>query len=287
MSPKGDYAAVKKDIASILDKPDYDDGSLGPIFVRLAWHASGTYDKKTRTGGSNGATMRFDPEVADGANAGLEHARAFLEPIKQKHPWISYADLWTLAGATAIEEMGGPTINWKPGRSDKDPKKLTAHDVPPNGRLPDAALGQDHVRQIFYRMGFDDREIVALVGAHALGRCHADRSGYEGPWTHTPTRFSNQYFKLLTGLTWRKKEWDGPVQYTDEDDELMMLPADMAVIRDPEFAKIAKEYAQDKDVFFKDFAAAFEKLIDLGVPRGDDKGNAPVAPNQKKAGAKL
>lgn len=124
--------------------------------------------------------MRFDPEVRDSANAGLEHARAFLEPIKQKHPWISYADLWTLAGATAIEAMGGPQIPWNAGRTDKDPKNLTAHDVPPNGRLPDAAKGQDHVRDIFYRMGFNDREIVALIGAHALGRCHSDRSGYSG-----------------------------------------------------------------------------------------------------------
>lgn len=52
------------------------------------------------------------------ASAGLEHARRFLEPIKQKHPWITYADLWTLAGVVAIKEMGGPDIKWKPGRTD-------------------------------------------------------------------------------------------------------------------------------------------------------------------------
>ncbi|TPX64237.1 hypothetical protein SpCBS45565_g06059 [Spizellomyces sp. 'palustris'] len=271
----GDYGKVREDIKAILKKPDYDDGSLGPVFVRLAWHASGTYDKHSRTGGSNGATMRFNPESNDGANAGLEHARAFLEPIKQKHPWITYADLWTLAGCTAIEAMGGPQIPWKAGRTDRDPKNLTAKDVPPNGRLPDAAQGQDHVRDVFYRMGFNDREIVALIGAHSLGRCHSGRSGYSGPWTYTPTRFSNQYFKLLTSVDWRKKKWDGPLQYVDEDDELMMLPADMAVLWDPEFAKIAKEYAKDQDVFFKDFAAAFGKLVELGVPRANDPGNAP------------
>jgi catalase (peroxidase I) len=262
-----DYELVKKDIIAILKNEDWDDGSLGPLFVRLAWHASGTYDSKTRSGGSNGATMRFGRESTDGANSGLEHARQFLEPIKAKHPWISYADLWTLAGATAIEAMGGPVIPWRPGRTDRDEKTLKPDDIPPNGRLPDAAKGHDHVREIFYRMGFDDREIVALIGAHALGRCHTDRSGYSGPWTYTPNRFSNQYFKLLTTLKWKKKVWDGPVQFVDEDDELMMLPADMAILWDKEFAKVAREYANDKDLFYKEFAAAYGKLLELGVPR--------------------
>ena len=57
--PKPDYAAVKAAISDMLEKEDYDDGSYGPVFVRLAWHASGTYDKNTNTGGSNGATMRW------------------------------------------------------------------------------------------------------------------------------------------------------------------------------------------------------------------------------------
>ena len=97
--------------------------------------------------------MRFKPESTDGANAGLEHARAFLEPIKAKHSWISYADLWTLAGVVAIEAMNGPKIPWKGilvkpedmliitlgGRSDVSPQVAAAQPakvVPPNGRLP-------------------------------------------------------------------------------------------------------------------------------------------------------
>lgn len=71
--------------------------------------------------------------------------------------------------------MGGPDIKWRPGRSDSDKTQCT-----PDGRLPVAALAQDHLRQIFYRMGFNDQEIVALSGAHALGRCHTDRSGFDG-----------------------------------------------------------------------------------------------------------
>lgn len=57
----------------------------------------------------------------------------------------------------------------------------------------------NHLRDIFNRMGFNDQEIVALSGAHALGRCHATASGYVGPWTPTPNSFNNLYFSLLKG----------------------------------------------------------------------------------------
>lgn len=73
-----------------MSNPNQNNSSL-----RLAWHASGTYDQHKKDGGSDGATMRFKPEAEDSANAGLEVARAVLEPVKAKHPWISYADLWT------------------------------------------------------------------------------------------------------------------------------------------------------------------------------------------------
>ena len=80
-----DYQNVYNEIAKRLEeKDDYDDGSYGTVLVRLAWHASGTYDKETGTGGSNGATMRFAPEGDHGANAGLKAARDFLEPVKGK-----------------------------------------------------------------------------------------------------------------------------------------------------------------------------------------------------------
>jgi len=80
-----DYQKVYDAIARRLEeKDDYDDGSYGPVLLRLAWHASGTYDKETGTGGSNGATMRFAPESDHGANAGLKVARDFLEPVKGK-----------------------------------------------------------------------------------------------------------------------------------------------------------------------------------------------------------
>ena len=255
-----DYGEIKKEIANILDDDNHDDGSLGPIFVRLAWHASGTYSKYDKTGGSSKATMRFSPESDHGANAGLGLARNRLEKIKQQYPELSYGDLWTLAGVVAIEEMGGPKIKWRPGRVDGQ-----ANDCTPDGRLPDAAQRHDHLRNIFYRMGFNDQEIVALAGAHSLGRCHTDRSGFKGPWTNAPTTFSNLYFVELLGNKWTPKKWNGPMQYEDPTGNLMMLPADMALKEDPTFRRYCELYARDERRFFEDFAAAFQKLTELGV----------------------
>ncbi|KAI4158572.1 MAG: hypothetical protein LQ342_007311 [Letrouitia transgressa] len=269
-----DYQKVYNDIAARLEeKDDYDDGSYGPVILRLAWHCSGTYDKATGTGGSNGATMRFAPEGDHGANAGLKAARDFLEPVKhkganmgenstEKFPWISYSDLWTLAGVCAIQEMQGPQIPWRPGRADRDVSMCT-----PDGRLPDGAKDQSHLRAIFGRMGFDDREIVALSGAHALGRCHTDRSGFEGPWTFSPTVVTNDYFRLLMDEKWKFRQWDGPKQYQDASSQsLMMLPTDMALIKDKAFKKHVERYAKDDQVFFSEFRDVLVKLFELGVP---------------------
>ena len=74
-------------------------------------------------------------------------------------------------------------------------------------------------------MGFNDQEIVALSGAHALGRCHRDRSGFDGPWTFSPISVTNEYFKLLFDESWVWKKWDGPKQLEDKKTKsLMMLP---------------------------------------------------------------
>jgi cytochrome c peroxidase len=303
MSQKGDFEAVRRDIAKLLHQPEYDDGSAGPVLVRLAWfalplfllpislsssqltdrnrHSAGTYDAETDTGGSNGAGMRYEAEGGDPANAGLQHARVFLEPVKSKHPWITYSDLWTLAGVVAIKEMGGPEIPWQGGRTDYvDDSKL-----PPQGRLPDGAKGADHLRHIFYRMGFNDQEIVALSGAHNLGRCHSDRSGFEGAWVNNPTRFSNQYYRLMSSLQWRKKTLpNGVSQFVNYDEdtetELLMLPTDMALLSDAAFAPWVKKYAEDKDLFFRDFAKVFAKLLELGIER-DEQGRVTNSDNEK------
>jgi cytochrome c peroxidase len=180
----------------------------------------------------------------------------------EEFPWISYSDLWTLAGVCAIQEMQGPIIPWRPGRQDRDAASCT-----PDGRLPDASQGRDHLRSIFYRMGFDDREIVALSGAHSLGRCHTDRSGFSGPWSFSPTTVTNEYFRLLMDEKWGWKNWNGPKQYEDKKTKsLMMLPTDMALIKDNGFKKHVERYAKDSQVFFKEFSDVLVKLFELGVP---------------------
>ena len=217
--------------------------------------------------------MRFAPESAWGANAGLAHARAKLEPLKKEFPGASFADIWSFAGTVAIESMGGPKMKWRPGRKDVVQVTVTL----PDGLLPDAdgrdkkANPADHVRDIFYRMGFNDREIVALSGGHAIGRCHEDRSGYWGPWTRAPTTFSNEFYRLLLEEKWTLKTthkggpWKGPAQFEDKTGELMMLPTDLALVQDAKMKPIVQEYAKDEKKFFEDFAKAWIKLQENGV----------------------
>lgn len=162
----------------------------------------------------------------------------------------------------AIQEMQGPKIPYRSGRTDRDVSFCT-----PDGRLPDASKDRKHIRAIFGRMGFNDQEMVALSGAHALGRCHTDRSGYDGPWTFSPTTLTNDYFKLLLEEKWQWKKWNGPKQYEDvKTKSLMMLPTDMEIVKDKTFRKHAERYAKDNEVFFKEFADAVMKLFELGVP---------------------
>eukprot|EP00746_Dinoflagellata_sp_MGD_P088464 gnl/MRDRNA2_/MRDRNA2_35002_c0_seq1.p1 gnl/MRDRNA2_/MRDRNA2_35002_c0~~gnl/MRDRNA2_/MRDRNA2_35002_c0_seq1.p1 ORF type:complete len:436 (+),score=60.79 gnl/MRDRNA2_/MRDRNA2_35002_c0_seq1:61-1368(+) len=261
-----DWPAVKADILDVMAK----DENRGPTLVRLAWHSSGTYDKMTKTGGSSGGTMRFEEELAHGANAGLNKAVAWLEPVFKKHEaeGLQHADLYTLAGAVAIEAMGGPPITWRAGRIDA-PRSA----VPPEGRLPGADKGDftstaNHLRDIFFRMGFDDKDIVALSGAHALGYTHKENSGFEGPWTGTPTKLTNAYYTFLLKLPWEEETVPetGNRQYGTgkKPNRLMMLESDLALIKDPKFRPYVEKYAKDQSLFFTDFAAAFSRLLELG-----------------------
>ncbi|KAJ6778377.1 THYLAKOID LUMENAL 29 KDA PROTEIN CHLOROPLASTIC-RELATED [Salix koriyanagi] len=122
-------------------------------------------------------------------------------------------------------------------------------DPPPEGRLPDATKGSDHLRDVFGHMGLSDKDIVALSGAHTLGRCHKERSGFEGPWTPNPNIFDNSYFKeLLSG----------------DKEGLIQLPTDKVLLEDPAFRPLVDIYAEDEDAFFADYAEAHLKLSELG-----------------------
>jgi peroxiredoxin len=308
-----DYSAVRRELLLMMDNPSWDDGSLAPIFIRLAWHSSGTYDAASGTGGSNGAGMRFEAEAADPENAGLHSARAFLEPAKRKFPGISYSDLWILAAYVGIEHTGGPRIAFRPGRVDYASEvELASYCCPQggHGRLPAAekyvsydgvdAEGRPngwqglcmHIRnEVFYRMGFNDREIVALLcGGHVYGRCHPTSSGYAGAWVEHPTRWSNEYATDMLEDEWRLVDhsdtWldaqgaaelrpaPGNRQYVNkcpfsvsDDANQMMLLSDMVLAWDPAFRAVLEEYAVDERRLSHDFAVAFKKLTELGCER--------------------
>ncbi|XP_062219302.1 probable L-ascorbate peroxidase 8, chloroplastic [Phragmites australis] len=280
--------SAREDIKELL-KTTY----CHPILVRLGWHDSGTYDKNIeewpQRGGADGS-LRFDAELKHGANAGLINALKLIQPIKDKYPGITYADLFQLASATAIEEAGGPKIPMKYGRVDV----TTPEQCPPEGRLPDAGPRDpaEHLREVFYRMGLDDKGIVALSGAHTLGRSRPDRSGWGKPetkytkggpgepggqsWTVEWLKFDNSYFKDI-------KE--------QRDQDLLVLPTDAALFEDPSFKVYAEKYAEDQEVFFKDYAEAHAKLSDLGAkfdpPEGfsldDDTSAAPADEKKEEA----
>ncbi|KAJ6391672.1 hypothetical protein OIU77_025609 [Salix suchowensis] len=254
--------SAREDIKELLKSK-----SCHPILVRLGWHDSGTYNKNIeewpRRGGANGS-LRFDIELKHAANAGLVNALNLIKPIKDKYSGVTFADLFQLASATAIEEAGGPKIPMKYGRVDVS----APADCPEEGRLPAAGPPKpaDHLREVFYRMGLNDREIVALSGAHTLGRSRPERSGWGKPetkytkngpgapggqsWTAKWLKFDNSYFKDI-------KE--------RKDDDLLVLPTDAALFEDPSFKVYAEKYAEDQEALFKDYAEAHAKLSNLGA----------------------
>ena len=302
-----DYNCVKEELLKMMDNPNHDDGSIGPILIRLAWHSSGTYDKDSKSGGSCGAGMRLpeSPEALDPENKGLEVARAFLDPVKVKYPSISYSDLWILAAYTAIEHSGGPKIEFQAGRQDIEDPDLAV----PSGRLPQAEFGCNgdvdekgrlvgwenlakHIRSVFNRMEFSDREIVALLcGGHVYGRCHSNYSGYEGVWVEEPTKFSNEYAADMVEDEWicvtndtlidgkpvdeRVRPAKGKRQYVSknvgshadnmEGTPQMMLGADMVLLWDDEFKVHLQKYAEDTELLKKDFGVAYKKLTENGA----------------------
>lgn len=209
-------ADLKKVMTSSQDWWPADFGNYGPLFIRMSWHAAGTYRIFDGRGGANGGFQRLAPLNSWPDNANLDKARRLLWPIKQKYgSKISWADLLVLAGNVAMDSMGFKTIGFAGGRVDAweavninwgseakmleskrqdqkgDLKKPLAATVMgliyvnpegPNG-VPDPLAAAKSIRESFGRMAMNDEETVALIaGGHAFGKVHgAAPTNHLGP----------------------------------------------------------------------------------------------------------
>lgn len=265
------YDLVAQTIKNVIPQPNYlPDGTIGPNMIRFTWHCCAHYDPASGTGGSSGGTMGFAQEFNDIGNTGLITTKSYLDKIQHQFPWITFADVYTFPECVAFEELGGPKIEWKPGRTDcSGPNK-----VPVMGRLPVASNDSDLIKEVFYhRLGFNARETVALIGCcHGLGGCHARYSGFNGTWTRKLFTWDNGYFKALLEENWCLGVVPeiGIEQYYNEDKSLTMLNTDIEFLKCPEFKRWVEIYANNEAFFNEQLATAFAKLLELGVIRDKD-----------------
>ena len=205
-----DVEALKRDVFEVMTTSQEwwpaDYGHYGPLFIRLAWHAAGTYRIGDGRGGAGEGLQRFAPLNSWPDNASLDKARRLLWPVKKKYGRkISWADLLVFAGDCAIESMGLKTFGFGFGRPDvwepnevfwgpedewlgdarySGERELSGHlgavqmgliyvnPEGPNGN-PDPLASARDIRETFARMAMDDEETVALiVGGHTFGKCH-------------------------------------------------------------------------------------------------------------------
>ncbi len=218
---KLDYKALKKDLHDLMtDSQEWwpaDYGHYGPFFIRMTWHAAGTYRTSDGRGGGGTGDQRFAPLNSWPDNGNLDKARRLLWPIKQKYGnKISWADLFILTGNVAIESMGGKTFGFSGGRADiwsppediywgqenewLENKRYTGDrelEMPlgavqmgliyvnpqgPDGN-PDPLASARDIRETFARMAMNDEETVALTaGGHTFGKAHgaSDPDKYVG-----------------------------------------------------------------------------------------------------------
>ncbi len=218
---KLDYQALKKDLYDLMtDSQEWwpaDYGHYGPFFIRMTWHAAGTYRTSDGRGGGGTGDQRFAPLNSWPDNGNLDKARRLLWPIKQKYGnKISWADLFILTGNVAIESMGGKTFGFSGGRADiwsppediywgqenewLENKRYTGDrelEMPlgavqmgliyvnpqgPDGN-PDPLASARDIRETFARMAMNDEETVALTaGGHTFGKAHgaSDPDKYVG-----------------------------------------------------------------------------------------------------------
>ena len=366
MDPEFDYAeefkkldldAVVKDLTALMtdSQPWWpaDYGHYGPFFVRMTWHAAGTYRIQDGRGGGGAGMQRFAPTNSWPDNGNLDKARRLLWPIKQKYGnKLSWADLMILAGNVAMESMGFKTFGFGGGRPDVyEPDEtywgaettwladeryqgdsqldnplaavqmglIYVNPEGPNGKADPLASARD-IRETFARMAMNDEETVALkTGGHTFGKAHGAgdpgkyvgpapegapisaqgfgwinskaqghgvdtiTSGIEGAWTTNPTKWDNDYFKILLENDWElvkspagAQQWipkgcamanavpdahDPSVRHAP-----IMTTADLALKFDPAYLAISKDFYANPDKFADAFARAWFKLThrDMG-----------------------
>ncbi|CAG8561121.1 12571_t:CDS:2, partial [Funneliformis mosseae] len=158
-------------------------------------------------------------------------------------------DLWSLAGVIAVEVLGGPKIPWKFGRKDaKDGINREQH-------IPGISSGPDGIHTDFGPLGLTERDIVALIGAHTVGRSHQKFENGEGKWTEQNNRFTNQFYVNLekTSNKLASVNLASKNSFSQGSPDMIMLASDLALFRDPKFKEIAKEYArnQKKKLYYR------------------------------------
>lgn len=254
------YNQIRSEIRSIMYDVSFDDGCLGPQLLRLSFNQCATYSKYDGLGGSNGASLRFEPECSMKHNLGLLNAIRILQIIKEKYSKISISDLWVLASYVAIEEMGGPFIEFIPGRIDAESGVACMEEE----RFPESEQGATRLLDWFDRMSLTDREAVALMGAHSCGRLHSNVSGIEGSWTSAQI-LSNEYFKQIKFVPYVFERRGCEHYFDPANPELCLLPIEGAFFYCARVMRWAEFYAYaDLHVWTTDFATVWKKVTELG-----------------------
>ncbi|CAJ1944427.1 unnamed protein product [Cylindrotheca closterium] len=282
--------AFRNDIQTIVKN----DPSLAGPLIRLAFHDAATWEssrgstsssssnpyfwlRQQPSGGPNGSIQY---ELGRSENRGLSKPLQFVQNITHGYAAsLSLADAIALAGASAVEAIGGPTIAIRMGRIDatqadpeflRTPLKASTRRSIVTKTLPEAGLDSDGLRLYFGQLGFSEKEFVALCGCHGLGR-HVSLLGMPKDCLRNLTRtcleeapvllpfvtksvdtFDNSYFQFL--LKWNSND----IKLGD----VAFIPTDVDLVVDTGLKRWVDYFAQDQNAYFNAYGQAYQKLVD-------------------------